>query len=649
MTRRWAHRSAVALVTGLVAGCLLAAAPAYAEPSVSVAGLRQEPGLLEFYLHVRDLEPGQRIDPASVTVSAGGVPLTATEAVEVGTLGRADRTERRLAVLVLDVSGSMFGEPMTTAMDAATRYAAEIPPDVEVAVVTVSSTAQTVLPPTADRDRVAEVLAGLVAFGDTALHDGLALAAELAADPAYGERRVLVLSDGADTSSATPLSEARQRLLSAGAPVDTVAFRTAEDTTELLAGLSAVTGGRAFQATDITGLADAFRSAAGAFTVQLRVQVAVPPELSGVRTTLEVTVAAGGQELATSVPVTLAVDPTVGGPLEQVAAVDLSGPVQLVLAGLVFSALLAVSLLVVAPMLRRRLPRQRLTLDRFTGGNRPRPTPAPSEPQQGGAVARAALALSERVVQSQGLEGRISLELDRAGMRLRPHEWLLLRGLICVSLVLLLSLFVGPMWGLLLGVLIGWAGTALYQIRRAERRRQAFAAALPDALQLVVGSLRSGFSLPQAIDAMVREMPDPLSTEFGRALGEARLGMSLEDALDRVAHRMRSTDLTWAVVAVRVQQEVGGNLAEVLTNTVKTMREREALRRQVRALSAEGRLSAWVLVTLPVVVGAFMFLVRRDYAMVLVTHPIGLIMLGTGIGLLIIGAFWMSRLIRVEV
>ncbi len=178
---------------------------------------------------------------------------------------------------------------------------------------------------------------------------------------------------------------------------------------------------------------------------------------------------------------------------------------------------------------------------------------------------------------------------------------------------------------------------------------QAFATLLPDALQLIIGSLRSGFSLSQAIDAMVRELPDPVASEFGRALGEARLGESLEDALARVAERMRSDDLRWAVVAIRVQQQVGGNLAEVLTTTVNTIRERDALRRHVRALSAEGRLSAWILVALPVLAGVFMFTVRTEYAMVLVTDPLGLLLLLIGVLLVAVGTFWMSRVIKVEV
>jgi Flp pilus assembly protein TadB len=189
----------------------------------------------------------------------------------------------------------------------------------------------------------------------------------------------------------------------------------------------------------------------------------------------------------------------------------------------------------------------------------------------------------------------------------------------------------------------------MHQRRRADRRTRAFATLLPDALQLRIGSLRTGFSLSQAIDAMARELPDPISTEFGRALAETRLGVDLEDALERLADRMKSTDLAWAVVAVRVQREVGGNLAEVLETTMDTMRERDALRRHVRALSAEGRLSAWVLIALPIGVGAFMFLFRAEYLRPLYTEPLGILMLSGAVILVAVGAFWLSRVVKVEV
>jgi Flp pilus assembly protein TadB len=203
--------------------------------------------------------------------------------------------------------------------------------------------------------------------------------------------------------------------------------------------------------------------------------------------------------------------------------------------------------------------------------------------------------------------------------------------------------------GLPVGALAGAGGPWAYRVFAAKRRIGKFAEQLPDAMQMVVGSLQSGFSLGQALDTLVREAPAPISTEFGRVLAEVQLGSELEDALERAAERTDSEDLACLVMAIRIQHEVGGSLAEVLTTSVATMRERFRLQRHVRALSAEGRLSAYVLIGLPVGIGAYMFLFRTDYVRPLYTTFFGLVMLVGGAVMLAIGSFWMSRLIKVEV
>jgi Flp pilus assembly protein TadB len=280
-------------------------------------------------------------------------------------------------------------------------------------------------------------------------------------------------------------------------------------------------------------------------------------------------------------------------------------------------------------------------------GPRRRPVRPANAESVGATMARSVLAASASVVRVGGMEARVSLRLERAGMRLRAHEWVLLRTGVAVGLAV--GLFLAGGWlAAAAGLVVGWLLTTLYQTVRADRRSGRFAEQLPDALQLVVGSLRSGFSLPQALDTLVRESPEPVASDFGRALAEHRLGADLSDALERVAHRTRSEDLGWAVMATRIQREVGGNLAEVLQTTVDTMRERARLRRHVRALSAEGRLSAIVLIGLPIALALFMFVYRADYLHPLVTDPLGVTLLVGGSLLLVVGIFWMLRIIRVE-
>jgi tight adherence protein B len=258
--------------------------------------------------------------------------------------------------------------------------------------------------------------------------------------------------------------------------------------------------------------------------------------------------------------------------------------------------------------------------------------------------------LAERALEVRGTDRTLAARLDVAGMTIRPAEFVVLG--VCASFVLAagLTILVGSfLIGVPAGLLAGWLGMRLLVSFRMGRRRAAFGEQLPDVLQLLASSLQSGFSLAQALDAVVREGSQPAAGEFSRALGEARIGADLADALDGVAARMDSQDMRWSVMAIRIQRSVGGNLAEVLRNTIATMRERAFLRRHVKALSAEGRLSAYILVALPIVLGGWLFYSSRAYMQLLYTTTFGLMMLTGAVALVVIGAFWMRALIKVEV
>ena len=163
------------------------------------------------------------------------------------------------------------------------------------------------------------------------------------------------------------------------------------------------------------------------------------------------------------------------------------------------------------------------------------------------------------------------------------------------------------------------------------------------------GSLAAGLSLAQSVDTIVREGTEPISSEFKRVLVETRLGVSLEDSLEDVGERFESRDFGWVVMAIKIQRQVGGNLAELLDTVAATMREREYMRRQVAALAAEGKLSAIVLGGLPPAFMLYLLVTNREYVMVLFTQPMGWLMLGGAAALLGLGVFWMSRLMKVEV
>jgi Flp pilus assembly protein TadB len=310
----------------------------------------------------------------------------------------------------------------------------------------------------------------------------------------------------------------------------------------------------------------------------------------------------------------------------------------------VFAALALIGLLVASSLLRDRHGRR--LAERIESYTVPG---SPAGAEADGTSAGMAVGWVARLLRSGRTEKRLAERLDLAGISRKPAEWVLFGALVGLLLTVVLTMLIGsPVVGVLGGALLSWAVMRMVVSVRIARRRAAFAEQLPDLLQLVAGSLKSGFSLAQGLDAVIREGAQPAAGEFARALSLARLGVDQADALQRVADRMACMDLQWAVMVIRIQREVGGRLAEVLTTAVSTMRERSHLRNHVKALSAEGRLSAYILVALPVLIGVWMFVTDRAYMRLLYTNTIGIVMLVGAVFLIGVGALWMRKVIKVE-
>ena len=237
--------------------------------------------------------------------------------------------------------------------------------------------------------------------------------------------------------------------------------------------------------------------------------------------------------------------------------------------------------------------------------------------------------------------------LERAGSRIRVGELLTIwatAGVILILLAWLLAGLVGLLIVLILSIVIP---VAVLNVM-VDRRAKLFASQLPDVLKLTSSSLRAGFSLLQGLESVTRQVREPSKTELQRVLAEARLGRPLEDALDAAAARIRNRDFSESVVAVRIQQESGGNLAVLFDTLAETMVQRVRMRREVRSLTAEGRLSAYILGILPPALAIFIFVTDRSYMMVLFHTFPGKVMLVGGIVLELVGFFWMWRTVKID-
>ena len=279
-------------------------------------------------------------------------------------------------------------------------------------------------------------------------------------------------------------------------------------------------------------------------------------------------------------------------------------------------------------------------------GGAPIPVPAAEDSPLDSAKSAAASMLKR----NRGLEAKIAQRLEGAGSSWRPAEWLLFHaGIFLGACVLGLLIGGGNLIIGLIFMVLGAIGPWFYLGFRRKRRKKKFERALPDTLQLMSGSLAAGLSLAQSVDTIVRDGTEPVASEFRKVLVETRLGLSLETALNGVAERFQSKDFEWVVMAINIQRQVGGNLAELLSTVSGTIREREYIRRQVSALSAEGRLSAAVLGGLPPAFLGYLLLANREYVMVLFTRTLGIVMLCGGAVILGLGLFWMNRITKVEV
>jgi len=314
--------------------------------------------------------------------------------------------------------------------------------------------------------------------------------------------------------------------------------------------------------------------------------------------------------------------------------------------GLTFLAVFAFGLLVLRVrarwrrerQLRSRLPRTEPALDT---DDAPRAELTTIIPKQLADV-------TERMAVRIGAGQRLAHRLEHAGWTIRSGEFLSVIAIVAILVGLagfVVASMVGALAGAALAVLVPFAALS----HAAGRRRAAIQAQLADTLMVIASSMRAGHSFIQSLDSAAKEIDDPAAGEFGRVLTEIRLGRDTDDALEALVERVGSQDLEWAVTAIKIQRKIGGNLAEVLETVAKMIRERETLRRQVRVLSAEGRISVVVLTVLPILIAAYLMVVNPEYLRTLTTTTPGIVISVSAGVLMALGYLWMRRIVRLDV
>jgi tight adherence protein B len=613
-------------------------APASAADGATISHVEPTDGGVQILVSV---PPGTDVVLDQVKVTIAGKDATST-----AKLASYGTDVRRTTVLAIDTSDSMRGARFEAAKAAAEAYLTAVPKDVYVGIVTFDDTVKHALEPTLDRDAARATLQKLTLARNTELYAGVIQAVAMAGTE--GQRSILLLSDGLDTGR-TPLADVTTAIKAGEVLVDAVALEQSAQDSGPLQAMANTGNGQLFNA-QAADLKATFAAEAAALARQVQVTAEIPVSVTETDAQISVILPTSDSGILTAEAFTRIMESAPGTTAPPGS--DSSAGLQIsknLMYGAVAALGLGVLLLLGGVMTMATSGPDKGSVEarisQFTTGRSSGNRKADKDQDLRSQASNAAAQMLHR---NQGLEARIANRLEASGSALKPAEWFLVHGGIAFGAGLVGLLLKGPL-GLVIFLAVGAVFPWFWLGRKRSRRLKAFNSSLADTLQLMAGSLSAGLSLAQSVDTIVREGNEPVTSEFKRVLVEARLGVQLEDALEGVSERMQSKDFSWVVMAVRIQRQVGGNLAELLTTVSATLREREYLRRQVATLSAEGRLSAWILGGLPPAFTVYLILTKGDYVAPMFSTPVGYLMLAAAGTLLAVGIFWMSKLVKVEV
>jgi tight adherence protein B len=639
---------------------VLGALPALAQteqPAVEIVDINAsryaDGGFVTMVLELRNLDDVP--DTSAVEITANGEPVSDLEVVPL-----RDSAVPTGVVLTIDASGSMEGAPLDAAKAAAQAFVSQMRPSDRIALVSFADEVQVLSGFTNNVEELNTRIESIEANGETAFNDAVIRSVELfdAASARDLLPNIIVLTDGEDTVSTASLEEAVSAIGGSDARVFGVALDSEDFNPDPVAQIAAAGDGLFLSTPDPEQLSALYeeigREISNTLVARFVSPISTPGDVdfsvSYQNLTASDTFAVSGFAVTTTTAAgtttTTTLGPVEGFTIENNAPLDLSTLILVSAAGVGLTIFL---FLIILFGREDEEDSGRFAKRLQAYGRRG----SASGDEKKGLLERLPLLnrfteAAEEEVKRRGLLSGISSTLEQANIPMTPGEAIL--AMIALSAVG--GVFLAIFNGLLVGV-IGFGVLLLlfyFAINFAgSREKKKFEQQLPDTLTLLSTSLRAGYSLLQATEAVASEAQNPTAREFGRAISEARLGMSVTDTLRGIVDRTQSEDFEWAVMAIDIQREVGGNLAEVLQTVADTMRARNRLKGEIRALTAEGRISAFVLGSLPFALFGFLWFSNRDYLLPLIESTFGIIAIGVGIILMGAGVFWLKKIVDIEI
>jgi tight adherence protein B len=630
----------------VLAGATLLAAALLATPARSAASSLHvsEGGGASFPARALVVSvPGVRsLQPSQVHITENGQPVAGAVVRPLANAGAGDFG----VVLAIDTAPTMKGAPLEQAMAAARALAAERTGNQQLGVVTFDSHATVALPLTADPQAITQALARTPAVGHGAyIYNALNVAVQQLAEAKIAAGAVILLSDGA-SEGAIPqpghnltASSVGAAAAAAHAQIYTVGLRDSSFTPERMSLLARV-GGGSFIESSSAELSRVFMQIesglTSAYVVHYRSLAALGHQVA-------VSVSVDGVPQSATLSYLTPPPPQVGPARRRATPHSFwASTAAVVIVGCGLALLIALALyILIGPHTNSGQLRRRL--GEFTASG-------VVEPEQviGGAKA-SPLPRLERLLEKAGWWERFKLEVEIAGIKRAPVELVVFTAIGTLALAVLGGLaFKTPVAPVLILIFVPMAARSRVSLM-VRKQRHLFAEQLPTHLQELASTMRAGHSLVQGIASMARSAPEPSHTEWTRVAADEQLGLPLQEAMKPMGERMASEDIGQVALVAALHQRTGGNMAEVLERVADSVRERAELRRELEALTAQARLSRYVVTALPLVVGGAIALLNPGYLRPLFHTATGVTLLFISVGLLIVASLVMRSITDIKV
>jgi tight adherence protein B len=575
-----------------------------------------------------------------------------------GPIGKYENKTHTDLMLALDTSLSMNeGTRREDAIAAARELITHAGPDDNIGLVTFGGKAEVLVKPTTNHALIGQALDTITLQNRTTMFDGVSLAAQAFDKHSRANRAIVLLSDGTDVGSHETLDEAAGEAIKANAPIFAVAIREHEG--EQPKDMATLGNGTEGELKTIVGTAElhALFDDLGRRLLQpywIEYQTDAPR-----RSMVEFGIGAGGASRPAAirsfraVPSTTASGRSVTSPPKAPPAAKPIIPLPSGLLGVLLAAVPFGALVFFGSwrfLEKRSRPDVIARIERYTARATSASVVAAREESGSGMRRMSApiARLGETLLGKSKFFERTRFRAEQAAIAIKPSE-LFAAMVIFAGFGFLLGLMFGNILLIIgLPLFLGFLPN-LWLRMKARKRRNRFEDQLADVLGGIASSLKAGHSFNQALNAMIKDAPQPTSEEFSRVMTEARLGMPIEDALGRMADRMGSADFEFAVTTVNIQRTVGGSLADILDMVGDTVRNRQQFRKKVKALTSMGQMSAYVLLAMPIFMGVVITIMSPTYMKPMFTTPIGHGLLAAGAVSMLLGYFACMKVVSVKV